>query len=92
MDELKPWNCPQGHTLGMVLRSGSGIRQLLIYRQALDGQAPDEAPEVFATAEGLVMDVRCSLCGEVRTWVPGQEALDRLIRHYQRTPQLEPQP
>lgn len=81
--EMKTWCCPSGHVLGQVLRNGSGVRQLLVYRQAIDRGALGEAPEVMAVAEGLVLDVRCSVCGSLRTWVPGQEALERLIRQVQ---------
>lgn len=80
MREMKAWKCPSGHALGITARNGSGIRQLLLYRQAVDMEQSDEAPDVMAVAEGLVMDVRCSICGSVRTWVPGQESLDRLLK------------
>lgn len=79
MADIKAWKCANGHTLGQVMRNGQGVRQLIIYRQAIDEGETDEAPEVMATIEGDVLDVRCSICGGVRTWVMGQEALDRLI-------------
>jgi hypothetical protein len=92
--EMKPWRCPSGHTLGMVNRNGSGVRRLLLYRQAVDGgmvleegqphrTAPtEEAPgevDVIAIVEGYVADVRCSVCGRIRTWVPGEEAMRHLL-------------
>ena len=35
--------------------------------------------EVMAVVEGYVADVRCSICGKVRTWVPGEAAMRRLL-------------
>lgn len=55
--------------LGQVRRNGSGVRQLLLYRQALEMDGEGEV-DVMAVVDGLVMDVRCSVCGRVRTWVP----------------------
>jgi len=82
MNEAKPWMCPsKRHVLGLVARNGSGVRQLLLYRTAVDCEAQGGMDEVdvMAVVEGYVADVRCSICGRVRTWVPGQEALDRLL-------------
>jgi len=84
MNEMKPWKCPGGeHVLGMVVRNGSGVRQLVLYREAIwaDAVRPDEAEEVdvMAVVEGYVADVRCSICGSVRTWVPGEEAMRKLL-------------
>ncbi len=83
MDEAKPWMCPsKEHVLGLVVRNGSGVRQLLLYREAIaahpDPGGMDEV-DVMAMVEGYVADVRCSICGRVRTWVPGQEAMERLM-------------
>lgn len=70
-EAVKPWMCRGGHVLGQVRRNGSGVRQLLLYREAIE---PGEGEvEVMAVVDGLVMDVRCSVCGRVRTWVPGRE-------------------
>lgn len=77
--EVKVWRCKNGHVLGRVQRNGSGIRQLMLYREA----DPEEI-DVIAVIEGYVADVRCSLCGSFRTWVPGQEAMDRLIRQVEK--------
>lgn len=84
-EEIKAWRCRGGHILGQVKRNGSGIRQLLLYRQAVDlGAELVEEVDVMAVVEGFVMDVTCSICGEQRTWMPGQEAMERLIRQYGR--------
>lgn len=83
---LKPWRCKNQHVLGQVKRNGSGVRQLLLYRNAVDlnDDAPQEV-EVMAVVEGLVLDVSCSICGCPRTWVPGEEALARLLERVKRT-------
>jgi len=83
MDELKPWVCNNGHVLGQVKQNGKGVTQLYLYREAVIAsmENDDEMAEVdvMAVVEGLVMDVRCSICGSVRTWVPGEEAIRRLL-------------
>ncbi len=104
MYEAKPWMCPsRQHVLGLVVRNGSGVRQLLLYRHAIprpsstlfgEGEYPtpdssrksenafeeeEVEVEVMAMVEGYVADVRCDLCGEVRTWVPGEEVLRQLL-------------
>jgi hypothetical protein len=77
MDEnVKLWHCPQGHVMGLVARDGRGVRRLLLYRRAMhEAPLPSEELDVIATIEGYVSDVRCSICGGIRTWVPGEEAL-----------------
>lgn len=88
--ESKPWFCgPRDgafhHVLGQVVRNGSGVRQLLLYRQAVDLEASELAEvDVMAVVVGQVMDVRCSICGQVRTWVPGEEQLQALIESVRR--------
>lgn len=81
MDEAKSWKCGSGHAMGLVVRDGGGVRRLLLYRLAVDGSqlTADNEVEVMAIIEGYVADVRCSICGRVRTWVPGEEALARLL-------------
>ena len=68
------------------MRNGDGIRQLLLYRVALDpgGPGEDDEVDVLAIVEGYVANVRCSQCGQVRTWIPGQESLERLIKQARR--------
>jgi hypothetical protein len=85
-DELRPWKCKNHHVLGQVRRNGSGIRQLLLYREAIDVTVGGEMAEVqvMAVVEGLVLDVSCSICGCPRTWTPGEEALARLVEQVRR--------
>lgn len=67
-DELKPWRCkrddPSSHIMGWV-RDGS----LVLLRQAIDICADEPVEvDVMATVEGSVMEIRCSVCGGVRSW------------------------
>ena len=84
MSEAKAWKCSNGHVLGLVRRNGSKVRQLLLYRLALDmgPEAEQVEVDVVAVVEGYVADVRCSVCGAVRTWLPGQESMERLLKHF----------
>lgn len=71
--EVVVWKCPNGHGLGVVIENGSGVRQLALYRDAVDIQA--EIPEDVDVL-GLVvgkMEIRCSACGELRTWYPDSQ-------------------
>ena len=86
--EPKPLKCGSGkHILGQVVRNGSGVRQLLLYRKAVEMNAGAKLEEsaVIAIVEGYVSDVRCDLCGQVRSWVPGEEALRQLVENWQET-------
>lgn len=80
------WRCKHGHDLGSVRWSetggGSKVQQLLLYRNAIDmsDEHPDDV-DVIAVIEGYVVDVRCNVpgCDAMRTWVPGEAALKRLL-------------
>lgn len=85
MDEYKAWQCKNGHVLGQVKRNGRGIRQLLLYRHAIDFsvEKPGEV-EVMGYLEGTMEKIRCDVegCGEVRTWEIGKEAAEKVIVKY----------
>jgi len=79
LNKVKVWRCKGGHVLVIVVRNGSGVRQLLLYREAVDSQLQPLSQEVkeelkevdvIAVVDGRVMDVRCSICRRVRSWVP----------------------
>ena len=83
MDETpRQWKCPHGHVLGLVkrVRMGPGhISRLLLFRSAVDPAAEDPARvEVFAVIEGTALDIQCDICGEVRPWYIGADALEIL--------------
>lgn len=82
-NEMKPWRCRGcGAHLGRVVRNGSGVRQLLLYRDAV---IPGGAEvDVMAIVEGYVSDVVCSECETVRTWVPGEDAVRALVERCRR--------
>jgi hypothetical protein len=85
MAEVKQWQCGNGHVLGQVKRNGRGIRQLLLYRHAVDMTA--ESPEqvdIIGEIEGTVLRIRCDVagCEEIRTWEIDKEAAQRVIQMY----------
>jgi len=81
-ESTKIWRCRNGHHMGQVVRNGSGVRVLLLYRQAVDPeQTASQMGEVdvIAIIEGYTTDVRCNICGLIRSWIPGEEALQQLL-------------
>ena len=82
MDEMKPWRCKNGHVMGRVFRNGSRAQQMVLFREAMDMEPSDDElaeVDVMAIVDGHVVDIRCSICGALRTWAPGKEALRRLV-------------
>lgn len=51
MNEAKPWVCKGGHVMGLVVRNGSGIRQLLLYREA-SAASPTSPPTPLLKERG----------------------------------------
>lgn len=83
MSNIYTWRCPRGHVMGLVTRDGRGVRRLLLYREAISYQPSDinhENLDVIAVIEGYVSDVKCSICGAIRTWIPGEEAIKILLK------------
>ena len=85
-DGLKQWKCLGGHTLGIVERvkrtNGRGqsyhLSRLMLFRQAIDVDCAAEV-DVMAVVEGTALDIRCSVCGEVRPWYMGADALEGMM-------------
>jgi hypothetical protein len=85
-DGVKEWKCKNGHILGVVRRSSfttqggqrGHVSRLMLYRQAISLDMGVEV-DVIAVVEGTALDVRCSICGEVRPWYIGQDELERLM-------------
>ena len=71
----KPWRCENRHVMGMVHRGRNGIRHLRLWRVAAQ---PGDV--ICIIDRGLVRDIRCAVCGSVRTWHPDDEALHDLLR------------
>jgi hypothetical protein len=80
---VKQWKCPQGHVLGMVERAEvrqGHVSRLLLFRQAVDRDSFNPAMvDVMAVVEGTALEIRCSVCGEVRPWYIGADAMERLL-------------
>lgn len=68
-DEITSWKCKNGHILGQARKTGRGVHQLILYRQAVDfdAESPVEV-DVIAVIRGQGMDIRCSICEDKRTW------------------------
>ena len=74
--------------MGFVTRNGSKVQRLLLLRNAIeDGDVLPDLPvgvevvqvrelEVMAVVEGYAADVRCSVCGSIRSWFPGRRKGD----------------
>lgn len=90
-DELRQWRCSNGHVMGLVKRNGNGVRVLMLFREAIPspmpypqgverGEEENAEVDVMAVVEGYVTGVKCSICGSMRTWVPGEEQLRELLK------------
>jgi hypothetical protein len=86
---MKTWKCKNGHVMGVVRWEGHDINRLVLFREAL---AEGEDGDVMAVVEGYVADVRCSTCGDLRTWVPGEAALRRLLKNFEGGRHVETKP
>lgn len=84
MNEVKIWRCKHGHALGQVRKNGRGVSQLYLYRHAVESGAAPAEVDVMAVVQGSVVDIRCDVpgCGEMRTWVPGEAEMERLLARY----------
>jgi hypothetical protein len=85
---VKEWHCKNGHLLGLVKRvkielpdgMALHVSRLLLFRQAVDREAVNlEEIDVIAAVEGTALEIRCSVCGEVRPWYIGADAMERLL-------------
>jgi hypothetical protein len=92
-ESIKPWKCEHGHVLGAVERvkittangSTAHVSRLMLYRQAVDPEADQPVDvDVIAAVEGTTLNIRCSICGAVRPWFIGEDAIERLLERFQR--------
>lgn len=88
-NDIVRWKCQKGHTLGLVQRAtvtvsgrSGHVSRLMLFRHALDMDAYLlEAVDVVAVIEGTAVEIRCDApgCGQVRPWIIGADAMERLI-------------
>lgn len=78
MESVGAFKCPKGHVLGLVVKNGSKVKHLLLYRQAVELDAdPMEEVDIAAVLEGQATDIKCSVCGETRHWRQANESKKR---------------
>lgn len=80
---MVPWTCRAGHVMGQVTINGSKRRKLIVYRFAvggLDADGDDEIDVIAVVDELSALDVRCSICNQVRTWVPSSRGVRQLAQ------------
>ena len=81
--EVKPWKCKNGHLLGTVRQNDDNVGQLYLYRNAIDLEAATDEEiggvDVIAVIEYAEV-VLCGVCGILRTWLPGEASLAKILR------------
>lgn len=80
MNVVKLWRCKAGHGLGLVVRNGGDVPQLMVFREAIDAGAerPAEVDVMMGPVTGTMV-VRCSVCEDVQVWRVSVEALLHLV-------------
>lgn len=80
--ERRMWKCPRGHVIGEVkyLTRDKGVRvRALMQYDRSETKLPDELPALRAKLIGDAYDVRCTICGTVRDWYMGEDAINELL-------------
>lgn len=75
------WRFSCGHIGGEIqmARMGSGrMRILLLYEQSQKTR-PGCRPALRGRLLGTMYDIRCTICGCIRDWVIGDDALQELL-------------
>lgn len=82
MDVVKQWRCKNNHVLGLVVRNGAGVPQLLLHRHALEAESetPPDEEKMLGPVTGS-MPVRCDLCGCKKPWGITVQALLYLVEN-----------
>ncbi len=78
------WFGKCGHVLGEIRTVVYGKREvkaLAVYEQSL-AAVPSETPVVRAVAIGSLDRIRCTMCGETRDWIIGEDAIESLLEHH----------
>ena len=69
-----------GGEIGTIHQEGiSRAKVLLLYEQSLAAE-PDRQPILRGRLEGSMLGIRCTICGQTRDWIIGEEALQELLR------------
>ncbi len=76
--EPTPWRCPNGHTMGMVVRR-ENIKQLAVFRHALRPDLPEQRGDILLYLVGPADNITCSICFERRSWIIGGGAMERWL-------------
>lgn len=84
MDEKRVFCCEHGHVIGLVSRNSRGLRELLLYRQAIDPMDERaDPPDVMAIVDSAI-EIKCSICETARAWVPGEAEMLAIVNRRRR--------
>lgn len=85
--DVSVFRCSQknGHALGIVQKNGHGMTRLMLYRHAVDSDAVQPAEVDIIAVIHSAEEIRCDICGEVRTWEPNIVEFERLMKHYNKS-------
>lgn len=92
MAEERRWLCPtRQHVLGLVVTENGRGSGVLLFREAVpvDGDITEAHQIGLAFGE---LTVYCSCCGQVRTWIPGEDELKFLILKHRAKKEADLQP
>ena len=86
-NERRFWWCTKGHIMGEIRKislggtSGAKVRALLLFEKSLASEAdiPKELPPLRMTAVGDGRDIACTICGHLRDWNIGEDAMEQLL-------------
>lgn len=96
LSDLEQWSDENGHVLGVKVNGKEKIQfdertiryattHLILFRAAIDvlADVPDEI-EVGGVFDGKVLNMtwKCSICGCVKKWYPGNEIVKHLAITY----------
>jgi hypothetical protein len=85
--ERRLWWCRHGHVLGEVKHALVGqrrVRALMLYEvSVLLENVPAELPTLRGRVTAGMDDIRCTICGAVKSWEVGEDALEALFERRQ---------
>lgn len=85
MSGIREFEDGKGHVLGQIHEDGRGLKELWVYQNAVDHTQAGggDLPEVIVCTDSA-SKVKCTICGEVRAWIPGEAELERIIQRKRR--------